>query len=119
MDAYSTARAAGFKSLHGSTRFPAARNNFPVNSRRELLEKWRPDSDLAINASLEMSENIGISLQTSLFAGNFAGDWCDRHCIASQPVRLSRHVSKEREKGPQTTGFCDLAAGLQLPISLF
>jgi len=34
----------------------------------------------------------------------------------SQPVRLSWACPEEREKGPPTAGFRDLAAGLHLPV---
>ena len=37
----------------------------------------------------------------------------------SQPVGQSPTFPRERKKGPQTAGFCDIAAGLQFPISVF
>jgi hypothetical protein len=49
----------------------------------------------------------------SLLAGNLRGDWCDQHCVASQPVRRMETLPFLSSESPPMAGFCKLAIGLR------
>jgi hypothetical protein len=74
---------------------------FPASLSRELREKCQQQRCFWLSRRSLDGQIPRNSLQNSLFAGNWRGDGCDQHCIASHPVRsrdeLTQSVRKPRQ----------------------
>lgn len=87
-----SSREAAWQSNRGisfpvcAKKFPGLSNIFPDSLRREMPENSMRRSQFLRRNGSEDSRNRGFPCKIPCWQAIYSGDWCDRHCVASQAV---------------------------------